>query len=107
MPEGGTVNSNKDFLFIRKLYCSQNPKLSQLILGNKPVLKQLTCHGNKISSLDISGCSALTKLICSNNQIASLDVSGLPDLKILNCSNNNISKLNVKKNRYYSQLRCS
>ena len=100
---------------IRKIDVSQNEKLEKLgvgwslaltevVLGNKPSLTQLTVNRNSVTSLDISQCPVLEELVCWETKIESLDLSHNPNLTRLSCYDTNIWELDLSNNHKLSTV---
>lgn len=57
-----------DCINLQKLLCS-SCGLTELILGEKPVLQELWCNNNKITELDLTQTHYLQELQCEDNEL--------------------------------------
>ena len=94
------------FTMLKQLTCHHN-KLSSLDVSQNIALESLSCQYNQLLSLNVSKNMFLTKLSCFSNQLSSLDIKNNIALKELHCHSNQIDKLDVSNSLELSSLDCS
>ncbi|CAG8473589.1 1908_t:CDS:2 [Scutellospora calospora] len=86
---------------LKEIDCSRN-NLTNLVINQQPYLTYLACEGNEnLTNLTVTNNPSLTELYCSNCQLTNTNfiLANNPQLTILNCSNNQLTNLN-----FFTQL---
>ena len=95
----------EDFTSLTSLYCDNN-QLTNIDVGNNPVLEHFHCNNNQINTLDVSQNTFLTNLNCRYNQLSNLYINNNTYLTYLDCSTNNLNTLDVSNNTELTYLYC-
>ncbi len=85
---------------------SVNNHISNLVLGNKPYLLDISCEGNKLKDVDFSGCSIIESISCDDNDLTSLNLTGFPFLQYLFCNRNNLTQLELPESAALTLVYC-
>ena len=78
--------------------------LNSINLTKLPALKALSVDNNSISNLVVDRNTKLEALYCKKNKIQNLDVTMLPNLKELSASHNRLSAIDLSKNTELEEL---
>jgi hypothetical protein len=91
---------------LTELNCSNNARLSSLVLSGYTALTILNCSGCMLAELDLSRCTRLMELTCYHNDLARLDLSQNTSLRTLDVENNSLTALDLSANRNLRGLNC-
>lgn len=78
--------------------------LNSINLTKLPALKALSVDNNSISNLVVDRNTKLEALYCKKNKMQNLDVTMLPNLKELSASHNRLSAIDLSKNTELEEL---
>lgn len=84
------------FVNITRLWCYNNPLLTELDVSNNVKLRNIDCWWTSLSEIDLSQNTLLEYFDCHISDITYLDLTNQALLESLNCSNNSLTGLDLR-----------
>ena len=102
--EGNLDLTGCDYLTVLNV---ENNRLTNLIFGNRTIIKELNCGRNLLKELKLTSHTELLDLKCYNNNIKELDLTQNTGLEYLYCENNELTSINLTGLTWIRTIYCN